>query len=244
MSRKEMQAVTALCPNLREVEFGHYTENGNDVLSSHQRRDFLLDSLNNCWKNVFHFLFSILITKFKLESVILLQVNQVMFYQVSSDFRRSVLSVLGPQLIKLEYNCKRDAIDIVTELLPCSQLGELSILDSNSVTVPQVEQILQIENFLPQLKKLHVASCVGKWSCLFECPRPSLTSLYLACPHFGMTDRSPFNWIDIPQLFPNLQHLHFDKSAAGLSLEILGHFVPKLKHLKTLDSFPENFRFG
>ena len=241
-SRKQMQAIQALCPNLRKVELGLRIYGGirnADNFSAHQLRDFLLDQLNSSWQNVFNY-FLFLYTDLpitKLEICDSLKVNHLKFLSGSPDYRRAVLTALGPRLIKLDVSYS--TIDVVAELTPYSQLEELSISFFSAVPQVQVE-ILPTENFLPRLKKLSVDSCLGNWSRLFECPRPSLTSLYLACPHFGIVDRSPFNWIDIPRLFPNLQELHFDKGA-GLSLDILREFVPQLKHLKTLTLSPQIF---
>ena len=167
-----------------------------------------------------------------------------MLDSVACDYLNAVLSVLGSQLIKLDisltYNFNAN-IDVFSGLLYCSQLEELSILPYAVSLASQAHiEFLSTENFLPRLKRLEVSSCIGVWSRLFECHRPALTSLYLACPHFGMVDRSSFDWIDIPQLFPNLQELHIDKGE-GLSLDILREFVPQLKHLKTLTLSPQIF---
>ena len=176
-----------------------------------------------------------------------------MLDSVACDYLNAVLSVLGSQLIKLDisltYNFNAN-IDVFSGLLYCSQLEELSILPYAVSLASQAHiEFLSTENFLPRLKRLEVSRCLEVWSRLFECHRPALTSLYLACPHFGMVDRSSFNWIDIPQLFPNLQEFHIDKGE-GLSLNILHQFVPQLKHLKSLTLSPkilssdENLKFS
>ena len=92
--------------------------------------------------------------------------------------------------------------------------------------------------FLPILNRLVVSgTCLGDWSRLFECNRPSLNTLFLSCSHIGIASKSPFNWEDIPNLWPNLQCLHLDKTT-GLTVNKLRDIIPLFHHLAAL-SLPD-----
>ena len=155
------------------------------------------------------------------------------FIDVSADYRRAILSILGLQLKSLMfYGCP--TIDVRTELLPYSQLNKLKISsDCALLPIPVTDEFPQrsAQTFLPQPKTLKINCCLGSWSPLFECQRPTLTKLKLRCPHLGIASTSRYDWIDIPQLFPNLRKLYI-KQGLGLTVEIYEEITTNLNHLE------------
>ena len=152
----------------------------------------------------------------------------------SPDYRRAVLSILGHQLQGLSL-CETTNIDVIAELEPCHQLEELEIsYGCNLLPPPHVAvDFPSAGTFLPHLKTLKINCCIGPWSPLFERERPLLTKLELHCSHIGMTPRSKFNWIDVPNLWPNLREMTL-YYGEGLTVDTLREIVPQLKHLERL----------
>jgi len=174
-----------------------------------------------------------------------LQIKRLGFDKVSSDYRRAIMSTLGHQLQSLSL-WDTSSIDVIAELGPCNQLGELRIAhDCKLLPTPLSEaDFPPADTFLPRLKTLKIGCCIGSWSFLFERHRPLLTKLELACPHIGVSPHSKFNWIDIPILWPSLRRLDFGKGD-GLTEETLREMVSQLKQLErlcipdVLEGFPE-----
>jgi len=169
---------------------------------------------------------------FLLMAVNLLQITEVEFIGVPPSYRQVFLSLFGPQLNKLNFSTSNSNIDPVKELLPCTQLEALSI-SSLCTIVPLEAEIPSADTFLPQLKTLKICICLREWSPLFECHRPSLVSLLLACPHFAIASRGKFGWTDVPLLWPNVRHAHF-LSCDGFTMDLFCQIVPQLKSLRFL----------
>ena len=167
-----------------------------------------------------------------------LQIKRLGFGEVSSDYRRAVLSTLGHQLQSLSL-WGTSSIDVIAELGLCNQLEELRIAhDCKLLPTPLSEaDFPPADTFLPRLKTLKIGCCIGSWSFLFERHRQLLTKLELACPHIGVSPHSKFNWIDIPILWPSLTKLYLG-NGERLTEETLREIVSKLKHLERL-SIPE-----
>ena len=151
---------------------------------------------------------------------------------VQPDYRLAVLSVIGHQLLRLRYSSSSLDIDVLSELGFCSRLRDLTFsYHCTLLPLPLGTDLQKYTNdFLPQLDNLKSASCLGEWSPLFECHRPSLTLLILACPHLGLATRSKFNWPDAPLLWPNLRNLKVAK-CDGLTVDMLREVVPQWEHL-------------
>ena len=150
------------------------------------------------------------------------------FDGVPLHYRQAVLSVLGAQLKRLKFKwCPK--IYVITELFPLSQLEELLLFLGSTVHLDA--EFPSTDAFLPNLETFYADCCLGKWSPLFECYRPSLEKFIPACLHFGMTDRSPFKWNDIPQLFPNFSCLSISRSE-GLSMDVVSDILLKMKSLQ------------
>ena len=140
----------------------------------------------------------------------------------------------------LNFSFSNSNIDPVKELLPCTQLEALSISpECTIVPLPTGAEMPSADTFLPQLKTLNIFICLREWSPLFECHRPSLVSLLLACPHFAIASRGEFGWTDLPLLWPNVSQLHFYRNG-GLTVNLLCQIVPQLKNLRVL-SLPNVF---
>ena len=130
----------------------------------------------------------------------------IIFEKVPALERRVWLdSVDGKQLQKLTfYNCH--AVDPITELLPYTQLEALEFRES--YLKPFIKGTDCDGAFLPCLTNLKmIRTCLGKWSRLFDCHRPSLKILNFTCSHIGFPLASPFKWSDTPNLWPNLREL-------------------------------------
>jgi len=160
----------------------------------------------------------------------------VSFRAVPSDFRQTALSVIGHQLQVLKFT-NSQSVDIFAELFPFPQLKELIISSGCTLSPFPVELPLAVDNLLPNLMKLTIFICLGQWSRVFECHRPSLVSVRLACPHFNIPSRSRLKWNNLSNIWPNLRHLAFNRAfnnTEGLELEILYQFIPQLKQLQLL----------
>ena len=170
------------------------------------------------------------------------QLNEIIFYKISDEYRKVVLNCIdADQIHTMKFvNCKD--IDPITELLPCTSLEKLAIWNSGflpfddasaSALRDSPEDQTNYSQFLPNLKNFATYnSCLGECSPLFECHRPSLTALILSCSHIGISS-TPLNWEDIPDLWPNLESLHLDKTS-GLSIKMVSQILPRLVHLQTL----------
>jgi hypothetical protein len=125
-------------------------------------------------------------------------------------------------------------INVLLELLPCTQLQDLYVFPGSTVTPTTAhvaaDDFPPLGQFLPNLKTFNSYICFGEWSPLFECHRPLLTVLLLSCPHLG--------WIDVPLLWPNLRDLRIYKGE-GLTVEVLYKIAAQLKHLQKL-KLPSN----
>ena len=161
----------------------------------------------------------------------------MIFYKAPSDYRRAVLSVMGHQLQGLTY-CSSSDVDFVAELFPYPQLKKLS-MSSDCTLSPFPAALPPVDTFLPHLMKLVIRICLGQWSLLLECHRPSLVLVRLACPHFEIASRSHWKWSDIPNVWPNLRRLTFDNTER-LEQNVLFEFIPKLKRLQLL-TLPYDF---
>jgi len=157
------------------------------------------------------------------------------FVNTPSEYRIAVLSILGRQLQSLHFYGTQ-TIDVIKELSPYHQLEELIIGNDYSLLPPPVaaDDFPSADNFLPRLKKFEIRICLGPWSPLFECFRPSLTDIGLGCAHIG-TSRSQFNWIEVPNLWPNLREMtlldtRFNRFAWACLREIFSQF----KNLRSL----------
>ena len=239
-SKQMLQAVTSICPHLREVGFfKSENENDNDVidrLSVDELKIFLSSELNpsSCFLKVFDFIRDSKSAMLYISIIsYVLQVHHVRFNQVPLDYRQALLSTVGHQLLKLVFHLSKD-IDFVAELSPCILLEELLILPRCTFLPPSVAaEFPSTDAFLPRLNKFRVHCCLGRWSSLFECHRPMLTFLHLACPHFAVASRSQFNWSEIPQLWPNMRHLYLH-NPGGLTVDLLREAMPQMKCLQLI----------
>ena len=138
---------------------------------------------------------------------------------IPTDYRRVVLDCLGDcQLRKLSLEECTDVNPLV-ELLPIKRLQVLSIqycdltpsITSAATLMNRVPRAVLddcTDQFLPELKELDARNnCLGYWSRLFECHRPSLAKCYVKCFHLGLASVSQFNWSDAPNMWPNLKEL-------------------------------------
>ena len=140
----------------------------------------------------------------------------------------------------LNFSFSNSNIDPVKELLPCTQLEALSISpECTIVPLPTGAEMPLADTFLPQLKTLKICICLREWSPLFECHRPSLVSLLLACPHFAIASRGEFGWTDLPLLWPNMRQVCFSRSDE-FTVDLLCQIAPQLKSLQYL-VLPKNF---
>jgi hypothetical protein len=178
-------------------------------------------------------------------------VTRVSFTLVETDYRKIIVSVIGHQLKTLEFSSFSYDIDLIPEVFPCTGLEELKIGGfCNVMAPPPGYNLPSISDFLPHLKRLKLRICLGLWSPIFECHRPTFTTLNVICIHIGVPNQSEFEWGDVPKLWPNIRELHMI-NAEALTLDFLMEFVPKLKHLQILSfsndvftSFQDHRRFN
>jgi hypothetical protein len=107
-------------------------------------------------------------------------------------------------------------LDLVAELLPCTQLKELTLTLCEFKTTPTP---IKNDSFFPSLKKLTISSCDSDSSQLLELCIPSLTELRLCCSHFGICSITHLNWNSLPRLYPNLKVLSIRCPCICLKLE-------------------------
>ena len=97
---------------------------------------------------------------------------------------------------------------------------------------------IQVETFLPHLKKLTTGICLARCSSriLLECRRWALVELHLNWFHNNRVtqDGNGFMWEDLPKLWPNLNHLSFDFKSPGPELKKLIQIVPWFESLSRL----------
>ena len=76
--------------------------------------------------------------------------------------------------------------------------------------------------------------CLGQWSRLFECHRPSLTDLNLSCFHLGVTSVIRFNWSDaVAHLWPNLSQVGIYSNLVTMQqINSITQQLMKFHHLK------------
>ena len=262
-----MKAVIALCPNLMEVHFHtpkrlfYYPiqivplqPNDADVLSDNKLRLLLSSSIGH-WSKVNSKEWDILIFAIRIIGDLTVfsflffsfQVEFINFFNVSPSVRQIVLDSIGGHRLRelFLFDC-RD-VDPVAELPRFNRLENLwiecptmiHIGDEDFLVLRLPPGILADSGlFLPNLKTLSTAgNCLDHWSRLFECHRPSLTSLQLSCCHFGLPSMSQFNWDDTPRLWPNLMQLtligsclvsYFNFNLA----KVMDQIVPQLQHFK------------
>ena len=158
------------------------------------------------------------------------------FFDVASDYRRAVLSVIGPKLLELKFfNC--DGIYIAAELLPCKKVEDMFINKGSSlVPIPPGVEI-PADHFMPGLKTLFFTSCSSDLLRLLETPRPSLTQLKCNCVHFGIPQASEHNWIDLPNLWPNLESFLIFARSRSTTTEGLPQMRRVIPHLLKLEKF-------
>ena len=162
------------------------------------------------------------------------------FVDVASDYRRAVLSVIGPKLLELKFfNC--DGIDIAAELLPCKKVEDVFI-NKGSLLVPISPGVdIPADSFMPSLKYLFLTICSSDISRLLETSRPSFVKLICNCVHFGIPEASSHSWGDLPSLWPNLVSLLISNRNRSISTEGLRQMrsaIPQLKKLNNL-ALPE-----
>lgn len=165
---------------------------------------------------------------------------------LSSCERQVILSCIGgDRLIDLAFvNCM--SIDPVIEVMPYTRLERLGITQNTGMNTLIATDVSDLSSrlppeilndfslFLPNLRIMTTfRTCLGPWSRLFECYRPTLTTLRLACSHIGVPSKTRYNWCDIPDLWPNLEKLYFD-NMAGMSIATLKEIIPRFKNLEQL----------
>jgi hypothetical protein len=156
---------------------------------------------------------------------------------ISAVYRHILLSHIGNQLRQLFlFDCQE--IDPFTELLPCAKL-EFLYISPDCAMAPFPSDARPIADalvncFLPLLEKMTSSICLGDWSRLFECHRPSMTLLTLTCSHIGVYSTSSFSWNDVPSLWPHLQELRlYDTKGLDFST-MCPRILPQLRDLKRL----------
>ena len=179
LSRKTMQAVASLCPNLREISFiEKRTDQQDDLLSLAELQSILVAGPFKV------FLFYFIYIRLHLVTFLLFFdqfLEEVTFLGVSTTNFNSVLAVLGSKLLKMSFRSCKD-VDL-GHFLPFLQLQVLNLDKDCTLTAGGVESI-QTDTFLPNLKKLSTKICLGKSSRLFE-EKSILTDLTLCCSHIG-----------------------------------------------------------
>lgn len=166
-----------------------------------------------------------------------MQVERIIFQDVSEERCKAVLEGVGSRLKKLKFDASWDRpsyeeiIINLAHLQYSTSLEELEIgwkfeIESTALDIP-------LENFLPRLKDLSVYMCLNQSSHFFERPFPSLIELKLHCCHLGIPGVCEFNWMDLPVLWPNLKTLDVGY-ARNLSLDILLYILPRMAQLKCL----------
>ena len=153
---------------------------------------------------------------------------------------------IGSRLLKLNISAYafKKPLEFVQLMMLCPRLEELVIRDSirneeegewNKSFVVPTEAVGP--DFLPHLKTLQVACCLGQFGRIFETAvRPALTNLQINCSHFGVAGASDFKWIDAPRLWPNLQDLklNYSQHLTSLSIDVISSFK-KLQRLEMPD---------
>ena len=153
--------------------------------------------------------------------------RNVIFDEVSSDYREAVLSSLGGQLTDLSF---WDCPDLLpSQLTPCIGLEKL---DVSGCTLPLLSHSIE-DITLPNLKQLTCYTCPAESSRLLEMMSiPSLTQLHLECAHFGIAGASNFNWEDVPRLYPNLKEFKLSIPCKSLTLETVRRISTQLPCLE------------
>ena len=174
--------------------------------------------------------------------------ESITFSQVDFDYRRVVLDCLGgSQLHKLTLTHCQD-FDPIAELLPLKTLKFLSVQNCTLTPIANAAALAQrvprailadcANKFLPQLKELIVdVTCLGYWSRLFECPRPSLIKWTGFCSHLGFPSVSRFDWSDAPLMWPNMKKFGFYNnhgSAPVNTFKSLAPYLNEFQHLEKL----------
>ena len=163
---------------------------------------------------------------------------------ISSDYRRVVLDCLGgDQLRNLSLTGCED-VDPIVELLSRKNLEILSFWNCKLIPftdaaafAERVPRAILTESdpFLPELKELKTkVTCLGYWSRLFECHRPSLVKLRLNCSHIGLSSVSRYDWSDTPSLWPNLKELGLLDNESNSPLNALKSISPHLNEFQHL----------
>ena len=172
------------------------------------------------------------------------QVENLILYSVKTKYRLVVLDCLGHQLRKLKLKSCED-VDPAVELLSMKRLEALTIryctltpITTAAALVKHVPREILADcanQFLPQLRELEtIGICLGYWSRLFDCRRPSLTKLRLNCSHLGLPSMTRLNWSDAPDLWPNLTEVRFLNGEGCATLNTLKSIAPHLNGFQNL----------
>lgn len=166
-----------------------------------------------------------------------MQIVDMELIEVSASYRKVLLAMIGPQLRNVRFSMCFD-IDASADLLPCTKVERLSIVDSYIRPLP-ADSTISKESFLPRLKSLYSSStCLHNVSHLLETPRPSLLRFYCRCLHIGIPEsNSRCTLMDIPKLWPNLEELVVGFPNEGVMLGNLlkiEPIIPQLEKLKRL----------
>ena len=202
----------------------------------------LLSSTCSYWSKVFYFLFTLFlcyITHINRAIHFFFQVESIIFSRVDFDYRRVVLDCLGGNKLRelTLRNC--EDFDPIAELLPIKKPAFLSVQYCSLTPIANADALAQrvprailhdcANKFLPQLKELIVdGTCLGYWSRLFECPRPSLIKWTGFCSHLGFPSVSRFDWSDVPLMWPNMKEFGFYNNHGSAPVNTFKSLAPYL----------------
>ena len=157
---------------------------------------------------------------------------------ISAAYRQVLLSHIGSHQLRQLFLFDCQDIDPFSELLPCVRLEFLYISPDCAMTPfpSEAEPFADalVDYFLPVLEKMTSSICLGDWSRLFECHRPSLTLLTLACSHVGISSMNQSSWNDVTTFWPKLQELRL-YDTKGLEFSTMcPRILPQFQDLKRL----------
>ena len=158
----------------------------------------------------------------------------VTFVNISLDYRKIFLAIIGPQLRKLTI-FGYDPIDATTDLLPCSELEELNIF-TNILPLSSESSSIEKNNFLRCLKVLDSSHCLHNVSHLLETSRSSLTHFSCHSLHIGIPEsNSSCTLTDIPKLWPNLETFSINSISKGMTIKHVRQMEYIIPHLQKLN---------
>ena len=170
-SIKAMEAITSMCPNLKQIRFKNFER----TITATELKRFLRNKLS--------------------------QIVYASFWSVDLDYFQAVMIGTGmaERLLKLHLNGPWiEKVDFFELLKPCASLEELVLGETFGYRMSSTDCKDFLPHLKTFEAYCCVYKEVGR---LFENNRrPALTTLRLCCSHIGVEDVSDYQWSDFSKL--------------------------------------------